>query len=106
MVVLMSPSYGDIGALVAQAGPASAYRPQVPGPINAEAVSCKSLKDTLQSAGTLDILTEQRGWGETFYGPGVPQCQFWQRPEFMYVRANDGACGVGYVCAQRVTGGR
>ena len=105
MIVLTTPIHGETGQLVAQAAPAAAYRPQGPVPINAEAVSCKELKDRLQSAGTLDILSGQRGWGETFYGPGVPQCQFWQRPQFMYVSTNDGSCGAGYICAQRVTGG-
>ena len=105
MLVPTTPVYGDIGQFVAQASPAAAYRPQDPAPINAQAVSCKELKDKLQSAGTLDIVSGQKSWSETFYGPGVPQCQFWQRPQFMYVSTNDGSCGAGYICVQRVTGG-
>jgi len=105
MCAMTTPVQGDTGQLVAQSGPASAYRPQAAAPIDAQAVSCKDLKDKLQSAGTLDIASGQRAWGETFHGPGVPQCEFWQRPQFMYVSASDGSCGVGYVCAQRVTGG-
>jgi len=106
MIVLTTPIYGDTGELVAQAGPAAAYRSQDAAPINAAGVSCKELKDKLQGTGKLDVLSGQKGWGETFYGPGVPQCQFWQRPQFMYVSTNDGACGLGYICAQRVTAGR
>ena len=100
------PSYGEPGQVVAQVIPGAAYSPQDSAPVVAETLSCTQLKDRLQSAGTLDIVSGQRNWPETFYGPGVPQCQFWQRPQFMYVTTNDGSCGVGYVCAQRVTGGR
>ena len=106
MIVLTTLSSGDTGQVVAQAGPAATYRPQDPAPLVAATVSCKELKDRLQSAGTLDIVPEQKSWSETFYGPEVPQCQFWQRPQFMYVNTNDGSCGLGYICVQRVTGGR
>ena len=106
MVVPAFPSYGEPGQVVAQISPGAAYRSQDPAPVVAETVSCKQLKDSLQSAGTLDIVSGQNSSPETFHGPEVPQCQFWQRPQYMYVSANDGACGLGYICAQRVTGGR
>ena len=105
MCAMTTPVQGATGQLVAQAGPAAAYRPQAAAPIDAQAASCKELKDKLQSAGTLDIASGHRAWGETFHGPGVPQCEFWARPVFSYVNTNDGACGVGYICVQRVTGG-
>jgi len=41
------------------------------------------------------------GWGDTFYGPAVPRCQFWQMPQFTYVRTRDGLCGVGYICVEK-----
>ena len=100
---LMGPSYGQV---VGPAGPPVTNRGQPPALVTADSLSCKQLKDSLQSAGTLNIVSGQRSWGDTFYGPGVPQCEFWSRPMFQYVTANDGPCGVGYICAQRVTGGR
>jgi hypothetical protein len=105
MIALTTASAGDSGRIVAQASPVTTYRPQDPAPILAATVSCRELKDRLQNARTLDVLSGQKSWSETFYGPEVPQCQFWQRPQFMYVNANDGACGLGYICVQKVTGG-
>jgi hypothetical protein len=101
--VLTAPGYCQVGGA---AGPAAANRGQIPAAVTADTLSCKQLKDSLQSAGTLTIISGQKAWGETFYGPGVPQCEFWSRPMFEFVTASDGPCGVGYVCAQRVTGGR
>jgi len=50
----------------------------------------------------MSILSGPRGsWGDTFYGPAVPRCQFWQMPQFTYVRARDGRCGVGYICVDK-----
>src|SRR5262249_34018572 len=105
MIVLTSLSYGQTGQVAAPPRPA-ATNPADPPSVNAATLSCKELKDKLQSAGTLSIIPGQRPWPETFYGPGVPQCQFWQRPMFSFVNASDGNCGVGYICADRVTGGR
>jgi len=98
-------SHGDAGQVVAQAAPVVAYRPQDAAPVIAENVSCNELKGRLQSRGTLDVVAGQKSWPETFYGPNVPQCQFWQRPQFMYVGTNDGSCGAGYICTQRITAG-
>ena len=100
---LVAPGYGQV---VGAPGPVAASGPQAPALVAADTLSCKQLKDRLERAGTLTLVSEQRGWGETFYGPDVPQCEFWSRPTFQYVTANDGPCGVGYICAQRVTGGR
>jgi hypothetical protein len=50
----------------------------------------------------MSILSGPRGaWGDTFYGPAVPQCPFWQVSQFTYVRARDGLCGVGYICIDK-----
>jgi hypothetical protein len=101
-MMLTTSSLGDAGLLLAAADAGAASRPQGSAAVNAEAVSCKELKDRLQSAGTLSIASGQRAWGETFYGPAVPQCEFWQMPRFSYVNTNDGACGAGYVCVGRI----
>jgi hypothetical protein len=75
---------------------------QAPAPVMPESLSCSELKGRLKSAGELNILSGPRGgWGDTFYGPAVPRCQFWQMPQFAYVRANDGLCGVGYICVEK-----
>jgi hypothetical protein len=103
LLLLATSSHGQA---VAAADPVAAGRPQVPAPIVADAQSCTALKDALRSAGTLTVVPEQRSWGETFYGPDVPQCQVWQRPMYKYVSASDGACGLGYICVERTTGGR
>jgi hypothetical protein len=60
------------------------------------------LKAQLKSAGEMSILSGPRGaWGDTFYGPAVPQCPFWQTSQFTYVRARDGLCGVGFICIDK-----
>ena len=102
IILVGTPSYGQTRPV----SPIAGERVQGPATINAATVSCKELKEKLDSAGTLNIVAEQRGWGDTFYGPGVPQCQFWSKPMFSYVNAKDGYCGAGYVCVDRVTGGR
>ena len=99
--LLMSASYG-------QAGPARAADATVPAstpqtvPVNPESVTCDDLKAQLKSAGAMSILSGPRGgWGDTFYGPAVPRCQFWQIPQFTYVRTRDRLCGVGYICIDK-----
>jgi hypothetical protein len=77
---------------------------QTPAPIDPVSLSCSALKTQLKAAGELSILSGPRGaWGDTFYGPAVPRCQFWQMPQFTYVRARDGLCGVGYICVEKLT---
>ncbi|HET9751090.1 MAG TPA: hypothetical protein VFS06_17485 [Casimicrobiaceae bacterium] len=62
------------------------------------------MKSKLNAAGEMSILSGPRGaWGDTFYGPAVPRCQFWQMPVFTYVKARDGLCGVGYICVEKLT---
>jgi hypothetical protein len=93
-----------------QAGPAAGANPgapamqQNPAPTDPQTVSCSELKARLQSTGQLPILVGSRGgWADTFYGPQVPRCQFWQMPMFQYVRTNDGLCGIGYICADKLS---
>ena len=70
--------------------------------VNPLTLSCNELKARLQTAGELNILSGPKGaWADTFYGPAVPRCQFWQMPQFTYVRARDGLCGVGYICIEK-----
>jgi len=107
-IALVPLCYGDTGKLVAAADAVEADRPQVPASVDAGNMSCTALKDKLASAGSLTILSAPKGWGDTFYGPRVPQCQFWTRPVFSYVRTRDGLCGVGYICVEKfgAAGGR
>jgi len=65
-------------------------------------MTCKALKNELERTGSLPILYGPKGWADTFYGPSVPQCQFWQRPVFSFVNTSDGLCGVGYICVAKL----
>ena len=77
---------------------------QAPAPVTPESLSCNDLKAQLKAAGKLTILSGPGGrWGDTFYGPAVPRCPFWQMPQFAYVKARDGLCGVGYVCIEKLS---
>jgi hypothetical protein len=77
---------------------------QARAPVNPQSLSCTDLKAQLNGAGELSILSGPKGgWGDTFYGPAVPRCQFWQMPQFAYVRARDGMCGVGYICVDKLS---
>jgi hypothetical protein len=97
-----SASYGQFGQAPAAKGPAPENVQQTSAPVNPESLSCSELKDQLRTAGELNILSGPRGgWGDAFYGPAVPRCQFWQMPQFTYVRARDGLCGVGYICIEK-----
>jgi len=100
--VCASASYGQFGQAPAANGRPASNVQQTSAPVNPESLSCTELKGELRTAGELNILSGPRGgWGDTFYGPGVPRCQFWQMPQFTYVRARDGLCGVGYICIEK-----
>ena len=100
-----SASHGQVGQVPnPSSGVATNQQQQNPAPINPEALSCNALKARLQTTGELNILVGPRGgWGDTFYGPAVPRCQFWQMPVFSYVRTSDGVCGVGYICVEKLS---
>jgi hypothetical protein len=101
-VLSLSPTYAQPrqGAVADVAGNAQQART----PVDPQALSCTDLKAQVKSAGELSILVGSRnGWGDTFYGPGVPRCQFYQMPQFAYVRARDGLCGVGYICIDKIS---
>jgi hypothetical protein len=101
-LLLTCSSYGQGGQAPAAAGPVPGNAQQTPAPVSPESLSCNDLKAELKSAGELSILSGPGGgWGDTFYGPAVPRCQFWQMPQFTYVRARDGLCGVGYICVEK-----
>ena len=106
LCLMSAPAHSQTGHVVAAVDPVATYRAENRPPVNSETVSCRQLKDDVQRAGGLSILSEPKRWPETFYGPEVPQCDPWSRPMFSYVKTNDGACGVGYICAPRITGGR
>jgi hypothetical protein len=100
--LLMSASCGQARQSVVADGPAPGNAQQTLAPVNPQSLSCNDLKAQLKSAGEMSILSGPRGgWGDTFYGPAVPRCQFWQMPQFTYVRARDGLCGVGYICVDK-----
>ena len=97
-----SASYGQAPQAPPAGGPVPGNEQQSPAPVNPQSLSCNDLKAQLKTAGELSILSGPRGaWGDTFYGPAVPRCQFWQTPQFTYVRALDGLCGVGYICVDK-----
>ena len=97
-------SHGQAGqGLDANAGVAAGGQ-QNPAAIDPQTLSCSDLKARMQSTGQLPLLVGPRGgWPDTFYGPQVPRCQFWQMPLFQYVRTNDGLCGVGYICVDKLS---
>jgi len=100
--LLMSASYGQSQQPPVARGPAPAAGQQAPAPVDPQSLSCDDLKAQLKNAGTMSILSGPKGgWGDTFYGPAVPQCPFWQMPQFAYVRARNGLCGVGYICVDK-----
>jgi hypothetical protein len=97
----VSAGYGQT-ALGPAAGGRAGNAPQVGTPVDPQSLSCTDLKEQIRSSGQLTILSGPRGnWGDTFYGPAVPQCPFWQIAEFTYVRARDGLCGVGFICVDK-----
>jgi len=103
-LLLASASYGQVGQPPAAGNPAAGNGQQRPEPVNPADLSCNDLKAQLKSAGQMSILSGPRGgWGDTFYGPAVPRCQFWQMPQFTYVRTRDGLCGIGYICIDKLS---
>lgn len=102
-LLLASASYGQTGQPPAASG-AVPGGSQTPEPVRPESLTCNELKAQLKAAGQLSILSGPRGgWGDTFYGPAVPRCQFYQMPQFTYVRTRDGLCGVGYICIDKIS---
>jgi len=102
-LVFMSSSYGQArqGAVADSPAPGNA---QAAASVDPQSLSCSDLKAQLKSSGELRILSGPRGgWGDTFYGPAVPRCQFYQMPQFAYVRTRDGLCGVGYLCVDKLS---
>ena len=98
---LAAPSHGDTGQGLVAVDPAADNGSQEAASTNARDLTCNELKAKLASAGSLTILAGPKGWGDTFYGPRVPQCQFWTRPVFSFVTTRDGPCGVGYICVEK-----
>jgi len=103
-VLVTSVSHAEIGQIPGAGDPVVRNGQQNPAPVNPASLSCNALKAKLQTAGELSILSGPKGaWGDTFYGPAVPRCQFWQMPVFTYVTAGDGLCGVGYICVDKLS---
>src|SRR5436190_23991722 len=103
-LLFTSVGNGQVGQAPSVDGSIAGNVQKGPAPVMPESLSCSDLKDRLKTAGELNILSGPNGgWGDTFYGPAVPRCQFWQQPEFTYVRARDGRCGVGYICVEKYT---
>jgi hypothetical protein len=101
-LLLASAGYAQGGQPAAsESDPANG---QVNASVDPKSESCTALKARLNAAGEMSIVSGPRGaWGDTFYGPAVPRCQFWQMPVFTYVKARDGLCGVGYICVEKLT---
>ena len=101
-LLMMSASYGQARQAVVADDYVPANGPQALAPVDPQTLSCDDLKARLKGAGAMSIRSGPRGGGgDTFYGPAVPRCQFWQMPLFSYVRARDGLCGVGYICVDK-----
>ena len=111
---LLAACFGAAAALTlsvawGQAPRVAGAQPAMPGnappartSVDPQTLSCNDLKAQLKTSGEMSILSGPRGgWGDTFHGPAVPQCPFWQMPQFTYVRARDGLCGVGYICIDK-----
>ena len=102
--VVTNASFGQAGQVPSAGSAVPGNAQQYPAPVNPETLSCSALKAKLQSTGELSILVGTRGgWGDTFHGPAVPRCPFWQMPQFTYVRTDDGLCGVGFVCVEKLS---
>ena len=102
--LLTSASYAQTAQAPGAEGSVPGNGQQFPAPVNPESLSCNDLKAELKTTGELSLLSGPRGgWGDTFHGPAVPRCQFWQMPQFTYVRAGDGLCGVGYICVDKLS---
>jgi hypothetical protein len=100
--LLTPPSDGQALQSSAAYGSQPGNGQQTSATVDPQRLTCNDLKSQLKSAGELSILSGPRGgWGDTFYGPAVPRCQFWQMPQFAYVRTRDGLCGVGYICVDK-----
>src|SRR5438874_10063682 len=103
-ILVTSVSHAQMGQIGGAGDPVVQNGQQNPAPVNPAALSCNALKAKLQTAGELSIVSGPKGaWGDTFYGPAVPRCQFWQMPVFTYVTAADGLCGVGYICVDKLS---
>ena len=100
--MLLATNFHDASAQRAGAADRAAESlPQDTVPADAQGVTCNALKTELARTGSLQILNGPKGWADTFYGPRVPQCQFFQRPVFSFVTTRDGLCGVGYICVEK-----
>ena len=103
-LLIATPSHAQTGQAPGASSAVPPNAQQYPAPVNPETLSCVALKAQLKSAGELRILSGPRGgWADTFYGPAVPRCQFWQMPVFTYVRTSDSLCGVGYICVDKLS---
>ena len=102
--LLTCASHAQVGQAPPAGSPVPGNGQQNPAPVNPGSASCGALKDQLKVTGQLNILSGPKGgWGDTFYGPAVPRCEFWQMPMFTYVRAADGLCGLGYICIDKLS---
>jgi hypothetical protein len=103
-VLVTSVSYAQSVQTPDAGAPVSRNGSQNSTPVDPATLSCNALKAKLQTAGELNILSGPKGgWADTYYGPAVPRCQFWQMPVFSYVRAGDGLCGIGYICVDKLS---
>ena len=103
-LLITTASHGQPEQVPGSSSAAPSNAQQYPEPVNPATLSCNALKARMQSTGELRILSGPRGgWADTFYGPRVPRCQFWQMPQFAYVRTSDGLCGAGYICVDKMS---
>ena len=103
-MLLASVGYSQTRQAEVANGRVAGNAAQAPAAVNPQSMSCSDLKAQVKTTGELSIVAGPgAGWGDTFYGPGVPRCQFYQMPQFAYVRARDGLCGVGFICVDKLS---
>ena len=102
LLIVALPSHGQTARPDA-VGPRGA-NPVASDPlqIDARTLSCRDLQARVRDSGPLAMMSGLTGGG-TFHA-ARPRCEFWERPQFSFVMAQDGWCGAGYVCAAKLQG--
>jgi len=71
-------------------------------PLDARTMTCQALQARVRDSEPIFISSGPQG-GDLFYARN-PRCEFWQRPQSSFVRAQDGWCGAGFICAAKFQG--
>jgi hypothetical protein len=78
--------------------------PTTPAPqIDARTLTCQALQARVRKQGPVVVSSGGAVAGDVYHAQS-PRCEFWQRPQFSFVMAQDGWCAAGYVCAMKFQG--